>query len=109
MAFGFKSPPSRPPGGSRNIRRPRNTLKPSTVRPFRPGTGSQPHPPRQSRGGLGVWSVVITLVLLVAVLVFCYVYRDAITKFLAQILSWVIVLFIIFLVLRGIIKGGRRR
>ena len=53
--------------------------------------------------------MVIPLVLLAAVLVFCYVYRDAITKFLAQILSWVIVLLIIFLVLRGIIKGGRRR
>ena len=109
MAFDFKSPPSRPSGGSRNIRRPRNMPKPPTVRPSRSGTGSQPHSPRQSRGGLGAWSVVIPLVLLAAVLVFCYVYRDAITKFLAQILSWVIVLLIIFLVLRGIIKGGRRR
>ena len=113
-----------PPGGAssgfRDVPQSRDTPQPPSVRPGPAGNGGRggrgPRPPqprtsRQPRGGgfAFPWAAVILLVLLAAVLGFCYLYRDAISNFLAQLLSWVIILLIIYLVLRGILFGGRRR
>ena len=104
-------------GGFRNVPQPRSTPQPPAVRPDpargRGQGGRVPRPPRPARqprgGGFAIpWTAVILLVLLAAVLIFCYCYRDVITEFLAQVLSWVIILLIIYLVLRRILFGRRR-
>ena len=115
---------SPPPGGAssgfRDVPQARGTPQPPSVPPGPAGNGGRggrsPRPPRpctarrpRSGGFAFPWAAVILLVLLAAVLGFCYLYRDAISNFLAQLLSWVIILLIIYLVLRGILFGGRRR
>lgn len=77
---------------------------------------NQPHPSRSPirapRTGPDLqipWRIVIPILLIAAAIALCVVYRDSITEFLSQILTWVIIIIVIFLLLRWLVFGGRRR
>lgn len=54
------------------------------------------------------WNYIIPAVLIIAAIVLCVVFRDVITEFLAQLLTWAIVILVIYIIIR-LVFGGRRR
>lgn len=57
------------------------------------------------------WRIILTVLLVVGaiggVVTLCIVYREAITNFLMQLLTWAIILLVIFLLIRFIIRRFR--
>ena len=55
------------------------------------------------------WRTLMPLIGIILAVVLCVIYRDAITSFLAQVLSWLITIGIIILLFKWLIFGGKRR
>ena len=64
-------------------------------------------------GGSGMpaihWNMVIPIIGIVILVVLCVVFREAITEFLVQVLTWVIMILVIIFLVKWFIFGGRRR
>lgn len=64
---------------------------------------------RPSRGPIQIpWNYIIPGFLIAAAITLCIVFRDVITDFLAQVLAWAIVILVIYIIIR-LVFGGRRR
>lgn len=88
--------PVRPPTDNGTNRTRMNYAKPQRSR-------------RPTRGPVQLpWNYIIPGSLIVALIVLCIIFRDAITDFLAQILTWAIVILVVYIIIR-IIFGRRRR
>ena len=70
-----------------------------------------PPRPRPVRAPINIpWRLVITLVLVVGVLAFLYVNRFAITSFLTEMISWVVVIAVFAVIIKLLLfPGGRDR
>lgn len=107
---GFQNRPERKTGISGNT-----SLTPVSNSPAR-STPRVPvkRPATHRRGGnndFGTipWNVVLPIIGLVALVILCVVFRDAITEFLVQVLTWIIMILVIIFLVKWLIFGGRRR
>ncbi len=55
------------------------------------------------------WRIVLPIIAVIALVVLCFVFKDAITSFLSQVLAWVIIILIIIAVFKWLIFPRRRR
>lgn len=68
-------------------------------------------PPRVRRTHTPIripWRVVIPVILAIVVLIFLYMNRHAITSFLSQLVSWIIVIAVLAVILKLMLFPGRR-
>lgn len=108
---GFQNHPERKSNTTSEVK-PSNTpvstgYKPSIKGPHRPSA-------RRTTAGFSdfsiPWKIVLPIIILFIVLTICWIYRDAITSFLTQLLTWVIIIVVIIFLIRWfILPGGRRR
>ena len=55
------------------------------------------------------WRIVLPIIAIIAIIVLCIVFKDAITSFLAQVLTWVLIVLIIIAIIKWLIFPRRRR
>ncbi len=55
------------------------------------------------------WNLILPVLFIGVIVALLVIFRREITNFLSMVLSWVIVIVIIFLLLRWVLFGGRRR
>lgn len=54
------------------------------------------------------WDRILIIAAVIAAVAFCWIYREAITAFLTEVFTWVILIVIMVLLLKWIIFGRRR-
>lgn len=55
------------------------------------------------------WNIVIPLLIAVALVVLCVVFRESIIQFLSQLLSYIVIIAILIFILKSFLFGGGRR
>lgn len=79
-----------------------------------PSRYSSPRPlsygglPRGSRWESLPWNLILPIGAVVALVIFLWIFRHQITAFLTQVLSWIIIILIIYVVIRWILFPRRR-
>lgn len=71
------------------------------VRPARPHVGRSAPLSVQNLP----WAKILPILGIISVIVLCFVFRDVITAFIAQVAAWVIVVLILFLIVKHMFFG----
>lgn len=107
---GFQNRPESKAGTSGNT-----SLTPVNHSPARSAPRAPVKRPATHRRGVSndfgaiPWNVVLPIIGLIALVILCVVFREAITEFLVQVLTWIIMILVIIFLVKWLIFGGRRR
>lgn len=55
------------------------------------------------------WNIILPLIGIVVIVAFCWIYREAITDFLMQVLNWIFIILLIIFLIKWFIFPRRRR
>ena len=50
------------------------------------------------------WKPIIIAVCIIAAIAFCWIYRDAITEFIGQVIAWIIIIAVVVLIIRFLFR-----
>ena len=72
-------------------------------------TGIKPPSIHRPSSGTNIpWSSLLIIIGIIAIIAFCWIFREAITDFLMQLLTWVIIILIIIFVIKWFIFPKRK-
>lgn len=67
-------------------------------------TKIKPPSVHQSSSGMNIpWNILLPIIGIIAVVIFCWIFREEITNFLMQLLTWVIVILVIIFIVKWFI------
>lgn len=105
---GFRNQPERRSGSSGNTGLSPASPQQTGYTPRKTGI-KPPSVHRPSSGSKISWNALLPIIGIIAIIAFCWIFREAITNFLMQLFTWVIIILIIIFVIKWFIFPKKKK